>query len=590
MTASASPLSQAPPSGLPRRGLRGLWDRVTREPNAIWMREMRQAARLGRTPWILFSLTLLISLLMCSIGGIAASSEASPASLGGILFQVFFSIAYFVVTLVGPAVAANSIASEREGRTWEAVLLTGLTPKQITRGKFFAAYTTIGLYIVVLAPVGALSFLFGGVTATEVVVAFVFLFVLAALSVAFGLGVSSLMSSLRGAIVVTLMLAICVGPILYITFGFSCSMGIHELWSDVPTGLPIWLPLAYTRAPFGLEYVLLLFVLPLLLMFVPAWFLYEATIANLTGEAEDRSTGLKRWYTVTAPLLALACAVPSALATVDETRMVLSLIGIGAFSLYAGFCAMLFAAEPPGPSRRVRIHWDRDGASAVARFFGPGLTRTSLLVAFVGVAGVGAIAFIDVFVIQAFPSGTAYSSVTPASCDEQIFLFATYLSLFFIFVVGLTASLRARGNAPWVARLITMAILLLIQAGPWVVAAIGGVLSTRHDDDWLMVAAPSPFYVFAMLKEAGKSEPSAVIPVGLACAFMWGMAGLLLLATAARRCSRIVAQHDAAVAHADAALRAEEEALARASARVPDAVGPSAASSVGGSSEPPRLA
>ena len=144
MTASASPLSQAPPSGLPRRGLRGLWDRVTREPNAIWMREMRQAARLGRTPWILFSLTLLISLLMCSIGGIAASSEASPASLGGILFQVFFSIAYFVVTLVGPAVAANSIASEREGRTWEAVLLTGLTPKQITRGKFFAAYTTIG--------------------------------------------------------------------------------------------------------------------------------------------------------------------------------------------------------------------------------------------------------------------------------------------------------------------------------------------------------------------------------------------------------------------------------------------------------------
>jgi hypothetical protein len=57
---------------------------------------------------------------------------------------------------------------------------------------------------VVLAPVGALSFLFGGVTATEVVVAFAFLFVLAALAVAFGLGVSSLMSSLRGAIVVTL--------------------------------------------------------------------------------------------------------------------------------------------------------------------------------------------------------------------------------------------------------------------------------------------------------------------------------------------------------------------------------------------------
>ncbi|PMU64969.1 ABC transporter permease, partial [Pseudomonas sp. FW215-L2] len=84
--------------------------------------------------------------------------------------------AYLVVTLVGPAVAANSIASEREGKTWEAVLLTGLTPKNIARGKFMAAYTTIAIYIVVLAPVGALSFLFGGVTATDVVTAFAFLF------------------------------------------------------------------------------------------------------------------------------------------------------------------------------------------------------------------------------------------------------------------------------------------------------------------------------------------------------------------------------------------------------------------------------
>src|SRR5262249_30303456 len=127
-------------------------------------------------------------------------------------------------------------------------------PKEIARGKFMAAYTTIALYIVVLAPVGALSFLFGGVTALEVVVAFLFLFLIAALAVAFGLAVSSLMSSLRGAIVVTLMLAICIGPFLYVTFGFGAS--------------------------FGFEYVLVLFGLPLLLVFVPAWFLYETTISN----------------------------------------------------------------------------------------------------------------------------------------------------------------------------------------------------------------------------------------------------------------------------------------------------------------------
>ena len=87
--------------------------------------------------------------------------------------------------VVGPAVAANSIASEREGRTWEAVLLTGLSPTVIARGKFLAAFTAIAMYIVMLAPVGALPFLFGGVTATEVVLAFAGLFLIALLSVAF---------------------------------------------------------------------------------------------------------------------------------------------------------------------------------------------------------------------------------------------------------------------------------------------------------------------------------------------------------------------------------------------------------------------
>jgi ABC-type transport system involved in multi-copper enzyme maturation permease subunit len=557
MTAAA----QSTPMTMPR----GFWARLTREPNAIWMREMRQAARLGRTPWILFSLTLTISLLMCSIGGIAASSDSSPATLGGYLFQVFFSIAYFVVTIVGPAIAANSIASEREGRTWEAVLLTGLTATQITRGKFFAAYTTIALYIVVLAPVGALSFLFGGVTATEVVVAFAFLFVLAALAVAFGLGVSSLMSSLRGAIVVTLMLAICIGPLLYTFFGFMCSFGVHALWPEVNEAFPIWLPLAYTRAPFGLEYVALLMALPLLLMMIPAWFLYEATIANLTNEADDRSTRLKRWYVLTSPLLALACALPSAVATSDDSRVILSLVGISAFALHVAFCALLFTSDPPGPSRRVRIHWDRERASRWRRFFGPGLAKTALLVAFVGVVGICGIAVLDIAIIKLFPTSlppyTAYGSRSPDVYAGQIFVFAAYAAPFAVFLTGLVTWLRARSHSPWVARLITLATLFLVSAGPWVIAAIGGVLSSRHDDDWLLVGAPSPFFVIAMVRAVDHTDPAPVVAVGIACAAIWGFAGIALLASAGRRCARTVAQHNAAVAQAEAALQAEEEAL-----------------------------
>src|SRR4051812_14085165 len=181
-------------------------DRLQSEPNPIWIRELRQAARLARTPVILTVLAILMTLLIASIGGIV-SAESSPANTGVVLFQTFFSIAYFVVTVVGPAVAANSIASEREGRTWEAVILTGLSPATIARGKFLAAFTAIGMYVVMLAPVGALPFLFGGVTATEVVVAFAGLFLIALLGVALGLAVSSKMDSLRAAILVTLLVA-----------------------------------------------------------------------------------------------------------------------------------------------------------------------------------------------------------------------------------------------------------------------------------------------------------------------------------------------------------------------------------------------
>jgi ABC-type transport system involved in multi-copper enzyme maturation permease subunit len=542
----------------------GLFARLFKDPNAIWLREIRQGSRLGRTPWILFALTLTISLLMCSIGGLAAADNAAPATLGGALFQVFFSIAYLVVIVVGPAVAANSVASEREGKTWEAILLTGLKPKEIARGKFMAAYTTIALYIVVLAPVGALSFLFGGVTATEVVVAFAFLFLIAALGVAFGLAVSSLMASLRGAIVVTLIMAICIGPTLYSIFGFGMSFAIHKQWVEVPEAFPIWLPLAYSRAKFGIEYVLVLFAMPLLLVTVPAWFLYESTVANLTGETDDRSTGLKVWFSLSTPFLAAACAVPSLVAEDDSARAGWSVAGMIAFALHLGFSAMLFAFEPPGASRRVRVHWDRARIGALRRFFGPGLAKSSVLVMVLGVLGLAGIAFLDMIVLQAL--GTSAQKDTHVL---RIFFFAAYATPFFVFVVGFVAWLRARGNTPWVARLITGGVLFLIAAGPWVVAAIGGVLAHGNEKEWIVIASPSPFYAFAMiaaLDPYGSTTATYVIPTGLACAAAWGTLGLALVTVAARRCAQQVASYDTAVAQADAALHEEEQAALRAAA------------------------
>ena len=557
--------SLEPPNVPPKRSLR---ERLG-EPNPIWMREMRQALRLGRTPWILLALTLTISLFLCAVGGIASSDRTNPAKVGNGLFQAFFSIAYMVVVVVGPAVAANGIAAEREGRTWEAVLLAGLDARALTRGKFLAAYTTLSLYIVTLAPVGALSFLFGGVTATEVVTAFVFLFLVAALAVAFGLAVSSLMQSLRGALVTTLALAVMIGPFLYLVFGLGGSSVVHSIWQDVDRESPIWLPSALTRAQFGIRYLMVLVFVPLVLIAVPARFLYAVTVANLTHETDDQSTGLKRWFVFSAPAVFALAGVPVVLT--ERLSSDVPVAVVCCVFLYGLFCAFLFASDPIGPSRRVRVHWLRRKASFLTRFMGPGLPKTSVLVMLVTVSTVAAIGIV---------CATLLATGRPGTYAFHVFLVTSYACAFLLFVIGMLAMLRATGTSPWVTRVVAFGIIFLVSAAPWVVAAIGGALSSTGEKGWLMVASPSPFYVFYMIDRSHvytSTTDWSSISVGFVCEAGWSLLGLLLLWRASARCERTIATYDLAVAKSEAALD-EEDARA---AGLPPAMSPAISSSSG---------
>ena len=118
------------------------FDLLRREPNPIWVRELKQSTRLVRTPFVLMALCILMTLVVAALGA-SMDSDGADEKIGTALSHVYFSLAFFVVAFAGPAIAANSIASEREGRTWEAVMLTGLRPELIARGKFLAALTSI---------------------------------------------------------------------------------------------------------------------------------------------------------------------------------------------------------------------------------------------------------------------------------------------------------------------------------------------------------------------------------------------------------------------------------------------------------------
>jgi hypothetical protein len=508
--------------------LKTRFKRLTTDPNPVWMRELRAAARLQRTPVILAVITGMMTLLVCSVGGVAAMSS-EPARVGTWLYHTFFSLTYALVTWMGPAVASTTIAAERSGRTWEALELTGLGPANVARGKFLASLCYVSLYLVMLAPVGALPFLFGGVTAFEILLAFALLGVFAVLSVAFGLAMSSKMGTPAVAILATLLVSVLCSILAYGALGVGLSYAANDLWPGVVAGAPVWLPTAYARADFGAEYVALLLLLPFVLIAVPAWLFYEVTVANMASASDDRSTRLRLWTLVSTPGLALAM-VGCGVAFRDEDWF---LYGTAASFMLCVFEAFLFAGEPLGPSRRVEVHWQRDGVSAVRRFVGPGVIQACVTLIALTLGCFGLLAVTGFLVLPDLGDKIAVVSL------------AGYAGAFAVFVTGFAAWTRARATGAGVPRVLLLGALFLAFVGPYIAMAIAGVSGSGSRA--MLVAAPSPIYAFHMVSEArdltvlgsgattSDPERDATLIAGAVCAAAWALIGLGLLAVAAAR-------------------------------------------------------
>ena len=419
-----------------------------------------------------------------------------------------------------------------------------------------------------LAPVGALPFIFGGVTATETVVAFAFLLLLAALSVAFGLAISSKMASLRAAIVVTLLLIFPISIAAYSAFGFGLGSVAHDTWPGISEVSPVWLPVAYARAPFSVDYVIFLVLFPIALIALPAWFLYEATIASLTSITDDRSTGLKRWFLFTAPTLTIAVAA-LVLDTKPSRQQSAALLGLSALSLFFAFCVFLFVGDPLGPSRRVVVNWKRTRAGRLRRALGPGLARSAWLLLAVGLPALVSLTVTCVAALRGRPS----------SEGEMVVVLGAYAAAFFTFTVGLGALLRARSSSALLARVLLLGVLFAVAVGPWVIAAVAGLVEGRTSGGHaLIIAAPSPFYAFALIANWHHHLEQEVAAALISIAF-WTMLGLVLLLIAQRRAARAIAPHEVALAETDRILAAEDAATARALNAPPDAATPASAPS-----------
>jgi hypothetical protein len=140
---------------------------------------------------------------------------------------------------------------------------------------------------------------------------------------------------------------------------------------------------------------------------------------------------------------------------------------------------------------------------------------------------------------------------------DRALALGAYAIAFFVFVVGLGALLRARAEAPIIARLLLFAVLFGVLIVPWVVAAIGGFLRDTFDRDALVVAAPSPLYVIVMVDAVG-SKAGSIVTAGLSAIGAWAALGLVLVGAAARRCAAVIRTREALLAEGDRLLAAED--------------------------------
>jgi hypothetical protein len=469
---------------------------AARDPIAT--RELRQAARQKRGPVLLGAIGIFAPLVALLIASAMTSAWTSAAEIGRYVFEAMVTLALCAVVIVGVTVAASSVASEREGHTWEALLLSGLRPSAIVRGKFVGAFAQAALYLFALAPSMALSFLVGGVTVTEILVALGLVLGVAAVAVLFGLAVSSFARTARGALAGALVATLVAFPTVY---GMFVGLGflVANIMGDSDTRGVTWLAHAIIAAPFGARSFVFFVLDPLLVLAVPAWLIFEVTRANVSDPSDDRSSGLRRWY-VSATLLLVGGSIATMLA-VPLRRDLLTVGLLLLVALHLGFSSLVFGGEPLGPSRRIAHAGHR---------------RIGIVPSMLLHAGLGTIALAVIYGAGALLNDDHVDMV--AVCAE-------YAVAFHLFIAGATGALAVRFQRANIVRALVVAAVLVLSVLPLVAGTVGEAVTGAAG--WRSIEAASPLFPIVMASARYGEEPWGSAH---AATFGYGVLGLVLLA------------------------------------------------------------
>lgn len=142
--------------------------------NPILLRELRGRMRTARSFWLLSGfLAMVAGTALLIYAADYASNQGQMATgdnIGRNVFLVLMTAAMIALSFVAPVLAAGSIAGERERQTFDLLLTTQLTVRQIIFGKIVASLSYCLLLLAAMTPLMGMVFLIGSVDVTQLIV------------------------------------------------------------------------------------------------------------------------------------------------------------------------------------------------------------------------------------------------------------------------------------------------------------------------------------------------------------------------------------------------------------------------------------
>lgn len=344
-------------------------DRLSDRLNPILIKETRQA--LKSRQFIATFMLMLVAAWLISVFGMAfAGPGVEHRPIGPRFFYAYFVVLAVAVFIAVPFGAFRSLLSERDLQTYEVLSITTLRPRQVVWGKLLSSLVQVFIYYSAITPFIAFANLLKGIDVPSIAFTLIAALLWSLVLSMIALTLSTFASQRYWQVLLTLAV---LGGLLFAFFmslwpvGYGIEMGFG--FDDPEFWWGIGIAVAY-----GLGY---------------CWLLLKVSIAQLTFDADNRSTGIRIaaaaifWMSVLLVLAMGAFGGVWGLPTLTPSDMngflrfvtTLAVIHWGVIGLFA-------VTEPDVLSRRVRRNIERYGA--LRRFAAPFLPGGSRGYLYVG--------------------------------------------------------------------------------------------------------------------------------------------------------------------------------------------------------------